>query len=504
MKTLLYALTMVCAAPMQDAPRVSEQVDRKAFRTGVLHEGYRPELPTLYLIGDSTVKNSWDKGDDGLWGWGRPLAAHFDLARINVENQALGGTSSRSYLTGGHWERVLALVRRGDFVIMQFGHNDSGPAGSMRGNGDETTERAGSDGSLAEVHSYGWYLRKYVGSAKARGATPIILSLVARDIWKNGKVERSTDSYTKWAREAAEQSGAPFVDLNDLTATRFEKEGQVRTHTQLFGTNDHTHTTALGAAVNAETVATAIHSLTNCSLKNYLREKPLNAAIEEKSGPQLVVIIGDSTVANYPATKPARGWGMYIQERFNSGVVISNLAANGRSTKTFIEEGRWKTALALKPDYVLIQFGHNDSHAKEKHEATDAATDFSGFLRTYIDEARDAGAVPILVTPMLRRNYTAAGKLDDILQPYADAMKTVAAEKNVSLIDLHADSRTYYEGLGAEKVATLASEPTDKTHFNEIGARAMAKLVLKELPRVAPALGKEMLAEKQNDLGTVR
>ena len=270
MKTLLYALTMVCAAPMQDAPRVSEQVDRKAFRTGVLHEGYRPELPTLYLIGDSTVKNSWDKGDDGLWGWGRPLAAHFDLARINVENQALGGTSSRSYLTGGHWERVLALVRRGDFVIMQFGHNDSGPAGSMRGNGDEATERAGSDGSLAEVHSYGWYLRKYIAETKAKGATPIVCSLVPRNDWADGKVRRDTGYYATWAAEAARQGGAAYIDLNAAIAERYDRLGQEAV--KPFFPKEHTHTGWEGAMLNAQCVADGVKRLIECELRNYLVE----------------------------------------------------------------------------------------------------------------------------------------------------------------------------------------------------------------------------------------
>jgi len=463
--------------------------------------------PTLFLVGDSTMNNS----TKGQMGWGKPIANHFDTNRIAVVNKARGGRSSRTYFTEQLWDEVAAQLKLGDFVLIQFGHNDNGPMdtdrarASIKGNGDESRVVTNkTTGKIETVHSYGWYLRRYIGDAKAKGATPVVLSLVARDIWKNGKVERATDSYTKWAREAAEQGGAAFMDLNDLTATRFEKEGQLRTHTQLFGTNDHTHTTPLGAVVNAETVAAGLRALTNCTLKDFLREKPLGAATDEKSGPQLVVVVGDSTVANYAAEKPARGWGMYVQERFRPGVVVSNLAANGRSTKTFIEEGRWKAALALKPDYVLIQFGHNDSHAKEKHEATDAATDFSGFLRNYVDEARDAGAVPVLVTPMLRRNYTADGKLDDILQPYADAMRAVAAEKNAPVIDLHSASRALYERLGPLEVAKLASEEKDKTHFNEAGARAMAKLVLKELPRVAPALAKEMLVETENDLGTVR
>jgi lysophospholipase L1-like esterase len=208
-----------------------------------------------------------------------------------------------------------------------------------------------------------------------------------------------------------------------------------------------------------------------------------------------VALIGDSTMANYAANKPARGWGMYVQERFKSSVSVSNLAANGRSTKTFIKEGRWAKTLALKPDYILIQFGHNDSHAREKPESTDAATDYQTNLVQYVSEARAIGAVPVLVTPMLRRTFTPDGKLDDALQPYAEAMKAVATKEKVALIDLHAASRALYEKLGPAGTATLASESTDTTHFNEQGARAMADLVLSELPKVAPALGGLMVSK---------
>jgi len=149
----------------------------QTFRTGVLHPEYNPQLPTLFLIGDSTVKNSWDKGSDGLWGWGKPLESYFDRSRINVENQALGGTSSRSYIMQGHWERVLALVKPGDYVMMQFGHNDGGGAangrGSLRGNGDATQEVSNRE-VYETVHTYGWYIRKYVADTNAKGATPIV------------------------------------------------------------------------------------------------------------------------------------------------------------------------------------------------------------------------------------------------------------------------------------------------------------------------------------------
>ncbi len=198
--------------------------------------------------------------------------------------------------------------------------------------------------------------------------------------------------------------------------------------------------------------------------------------------PLRLAIIGDSTVCNYPPTEAnhRHGWGMHIGEYFNDQLTVSNWARSGRSTKTFINEGWWAKTLAEKPDIVLIQFGHNDSHAPTNPEATNAATDFRDYLRKYIDETRAIGGVPVLVTPMCRRTAT------DSLIPYAEAMKAVAAEKHVAWIDLHASSAKLYAQLGP--TATKELEGGDTTHFNEKGARAMARLVMDELPTAAPQL----------------
>ena len=207
-----------------------------------------------------------------------------------------------------------------------------------------------------------------------------------------------------------------------------------------------------------------------------------------------IVIIGDSTVCDYPPEHACRGWGQFIAEHFKDTVRVANHAAGGRSTKSFIAEGRWKRALDEKPDFVLIQFGHNDSHAKERPEATDAATDYRDFLRRYVDESRAAKATPIFITPMYRRTFDADGKLQDILQPYADAMKAVAAEKKVPLIDLHTSSGALFRQLGKEHCPELANSPTDFTHFNEKGARAMTDLVMNELPGTDARLAAELRA----------
>lgn len=227
------------------------------------------------------------------------------------------------------------------------------------------------------------------------------------------------------------------------------------------------------------------------------RQADQSSAIEPS--PLRVVIIGDSTVCEYPATNACRGWGQFIQGYFSDTVRVINLARSGRSTKTFIKEGLWAKALAEKPDLVLIQFGHNDSHDPAKPEATAAATDYRDYLRRYLAESRAAGAKPVLVTPMYRRTFDDAGKLTDILQPYADAMKAVAAETGTPLIDLHAASGKLFAELGPDRSAAFANATGDRTHFNEAGARAMAKLVMAELPQQVPEL-KPRLADAAKPL----
>lgn len=201
-----------------------------------------------------------------------------------------------------------------------------------------------------------------------------------------------------------------------------------------------------------------------------------------------LVIVGDSTVCNWPTNDSRRGWGMYIQDYFQPGLKVINLAKSGRSTKTFIKEGLWAAALKAKPAYVLIQFGHNDSHDPAKPEATDANTTYKGFLHQYIDDCRAIGAKPVLVTPMCRRTFEPDGRLKDALLPYVEAMKEVAREMHVPVVDLHTASARLFERLGPAGSEKLANKPADQTHFNEKGARAMAALVMQQLPEVEPAL----------------
>lgn len=209
-----------------------------------------------------------------------------------------------------------------------------------------------------------------------------------------------------------------------------------------------------------------------------------------------IALIGDSTVCSYPEKGRLRGWGQLLPEFLAPGVKVLNEALSGASTKTFPSE-RWAKVCAAKPDYILIQFGHNDSHAKGKPESTDAATDYRDNLRRYVREAREAGAEPVLVTPVRRRTFRDDGKLTNELAPYSDAMKAVAQELKVKVVDLHETSGELYNRLGEAGSTgfTLnfrdnADRPgaPDRTHFVEEGARAMARLVADDLRGIDPRL----------------
>jgi len=220
-----------------------------------------PKLPTVFLVGDSTVK----VGTAGQTGWGEVVGHHFNLARVNLANYARGGRSSRTFQTEGLWIRTLSAMRRGDFVLIQFGHNDGGelfettrPRGSLPGTGADTREGTVALTQTFEVvHTFGWYLNRYVADARERGATPILCTLVPRGRWADGRIIR--EPYAAWTREIATTTHAPLLDLNEIIAKHYETLGPEKV-AALFA-DAGTHTTPDGAALSASLVASGIKSL---------------------------------------------------------------------------------------------------------------------------------------------------------------------------------------------------------------------------------------------------
>lgn len=236
--------------------------------------------PTLYIIGDSTVKNGSGKGQDNLWGWGSFVQEHFDTTRIHLENHAIGGRSSRTFITEGRWDKILANLKAGDFVLMQFGHNDNSAVndttrarGTIKGIGEEVEEI---DNLLTKkhevVHSYGWYMRKYVDETRAKGAIPIICSPVPRNSWKEGKIAAPEAGQRQWAAAVANSNGAYYIDLYGSIGARYEAAGEEKVKTEYFTTKDNTHTNEVGAKLNAVMVAEGVKSLKKCPLVKYLKK----------------------------------------------------------------------------------------------------------------------------------------------------------------------------------------------------------------------------------------
>ncbi len=243
-----------------------------------------PKLPTLYIVGDSTLKS-----DAPLRGWGQEMSQFFDPNKINVVNRAIGGRSSRTFQNEGRWDKVLAEIKPGDFVIIQFGHNDVGkyddPAAkerpSIHGEGEETLEVTKLNGTKETLHTFGWYMRKYGSDVKAKGATAIFCSMVPHKDWQDGKIIRKeSETFVKWTENAAEASGAAYINLNEAVAQRFEKFGAEKV--EMFFADKRTHSTPAGALLNAEIVVGNLRALKNPKLSGYLSEK--GRKIEKISG----------------------------------------------------------------------------------------------------------------------------------------------------------------------------------------------------------------------------
>lgn len=239
----------------------------------------RPAPVCLYIIGDSTVKTGSGKGENGQWGWGSILPQYFDTTRISILNHAIGGRSSRTFVSEGRWDKVLSELKKGDYVLMQFGHNDSSPVndtlrarGTIKGLGEESEEIDNMITHKHEtVHTYGWYMRKYVDEAKAKGAIPIICSPIPRNSWENGRIVRPTDSYPQWAQAVAKSNGAFFIDLYERVARAYDPTPPTEVKQQYFTPADDTHTSRQGAVLNAKILVEGIRDLKKCGLKKYLK-----------------------------------------------------------------------------------------------------------------------------------------------------------------------------------------------------------------------------------------
>ncbi|TRZ45421.1 rhamnogalacturonan acetylesterase [Robertkochia solimangrovi] len=456
-------------------------------------------LPTVYTVGDSTVKNGHGDGAGGLWGWGDFIGQFLDTTKVHVENHALGGTSSRTFIQKGLWNPVRDSLKPGDYVLIQFGHNDDGPInddfrarGTIKGIGEESEEIDNMlTGEHEIVHTYGWYIRKIIRETLDNGGIPIVMSPIPRNKWENGKVPRNNESYGLWAKKIAEQEGALFIDLNDKMANRMEAIGEKDIYGKLFYHKDHTHTSAGGAIVAATIIAESVKQ-SDSSLKKYLLEEP-EIVYPKKTR---IFLTGDSTVARN-GDSLAVGWGVALPKYVDTfRLQVINRARGGRSTRTYFNEGLWKgVADSLKKgDYVFIQFGHNDGGYIDKpkyrgsiqgvSDSTIVVTKEDGteeevhsygwYMKTFIREAKDKGAIPVVFSH-IPRNEWENGHVERADQSYGKWAKLAAEEAGACFIDLNDSIAVAYEKIGPEKIANFF--PKDHTHTDGMGAIFNAGIV---------------------------
>ncbi len=448
--------------------------------------------PTLFMIGDSTVKNGKGNGAGGLWGWGDFIGQFLDTTKINVENHALGGTSSRTFQDKGLWNTVLNKLKKGDYVLIQFGHNDDGAIndslrarGTIKGIGNETQEI---DNILTKkheiVHSYGWYIQKVIREAKSKGAIPIVCSPIPRNDWKDGKVPRNDTSYGLWAKQIAEKEKVTFINLNEKMALEMEKSSEEKVTGTYFYKKDHTHTSAKGAVLSASIIIKELKNSKN-SLKNYILKNPkIVLPVKNK-----VFLIGDSTMADN-GNPYAVGWGVVFPKYCDTTrIEVINKAKGGRSSRTFDYEGLWdEVKNQLQPgNFVLIQFGHNDAGAVDKEKfrgslkgsgdetqevirpdgSKEIVHTFGWYMTKFIREAKAKGAIPIVLS-LTPRNEWPNDKVERRTDTYIKWSKEIAEKENVFYIDLSEAVAQKYEALGKEKVKVFF--PKDHTHTGIEGA----------------------------------
>ncbi|UKK51743.1 GDSL-type esterase/lipase family protein [Prevotella sp. E13-17] len=497
--------------------------------------------PVLYLIGNSTMRNGTKgNGSNGQWGWGYFANKYFDESKITVENQALGGMSTRTFYTD-LWPAVRDALKPGDWVIVSIGHNDNGEffdqkrARAVIPGVDPDTLYVGFNQRTQKtdtVYSYGAYLHRYISEIRAKGANPILMSLTPRDAYDDkGKIVRKPHSM--WAAYMAAVEGVPYVDLNERSGQKLDSYSHWKEQYHFLG--DKIHTSKFGAEMNARSAAEGLWESQNPQLKPLQammkNVEPEVYRVDRSSGKPAVFFTGDSTVKNADKEEDGMwGWAAQASTVFDeSKITLVNAARAGRSTRSFIREGLWdKVYNSLQPgDFVTIQFGHNDicpiTDAKARgvipgtkdtlhvyhldNDTYEVVYSFGWYLKKMIDDVREKGATPILVS-LTPRNEWPGGKVERRDDSYGRWYREVVAETGVEFVDMHnisadfLDKKFAVKKLPADKAKAQAKMAQikekagakyfkkDHTHASKLGAQMNAQSMAKGLRANASELAK--------------
>jgi lysophospholipase L1-like esterase len=439
----------------------------------------------IELVGDSTQTRSA--------GYGLGFCANL-TPDVNCINDAKGGASTRTYYKEGYWAKALA--DKPDYMLIQFGHND-----------EETSQHLPRETNLQT--EYPANLKRYVEEARAHGIIPILVTPLTRRYYgADGKIHSDLLAHSEAMKKVAGEEKTPLIDLqgdsiaylDTLTEAQASALGITKKDAEGNTVPDKTHLNAEGSYVFGRIVAVDLSKAVP-ALAQYVR--PVAAKLPPDlertvailhGAPVKIVLAGDSTVNN------GGGWGPGFCALMTPNVQCVNLARNGRSSKSYYDEGVWQSVLAEHGDYILIQFGHNDMPGKGPARETDPGTTYAANMRRYIEQARAEGARPVIVTSLSRRNYK-DGQLVEDLAAYANAAKRVAEEEQVPVIDLNAASVRLLKTMTQEQADQFdavghpdaaGGNALDRTHLNAHGSEVFGRMVADDLARVCPELGPDV------------
>jgi lysophospholipase L1-like esterase len=485
MTAAVLAVTAFCATlamAQGDPPRAFDAATAAARAPGTTLR--------IDLIGDSTQTNNA--------GYGRGFCANV-TAQVDCVNMAKGGASTKTFREQGLWER--SLQTRPDYMLLQFGHNDL-----------ESKDHLPRQTTMAEYEAN---LRRYIEEARAAGIKPVLVTPLTRRYFQaDGKIHSDLTAHADTMKRVAAEMNVPLIDLHRDSIAYLDGAGEKTGNTLAITKKDDdgktifdkTHLDWKGSYAFGRIVAVDMGKAVP-ELAKYVRPEAASLPPEGvkamkiiEGGPVKIVLVGDSTV------NAEGGWGKGFCAVMTPNVTCVNDALNGRSSKSFIDEGAWKKALEDHGDYYLIQFGHNDMKGKGPERETDPETTFAANIRRYIHDAQAIGAVPVVVTSLSRRNYK-DGVLVEDLNDYSAAARRVGMEENVTVIDLNAMSVKLLEAMtqtqadefnatGHEDArAENKKSVVDRTHLNPRGQALFGRMVADTLVRTQVELGPDVVGE---------
>lgn len=493
-------------------------------------------ITRIYLAGDSTVKYYGD--DNTIGGWGEYLQYYFN-DNVDIHNMAEGGRSTRSYINQGRLDEITDEIRQGDYLFIQFGHNDERTDDPARvehsvvlGEADEngvyptipaikqpTPQRIidfykdtdypyGKEFYPYESGTFKWYLSQYVKAARDKGAKPVLITPVCRVFFdSDGKIvphHGDDNGYVKAVLQVAEEMDCEYVDMFEITKNLYESYGVMVTQSlqnvKEDGSMDLTHYNKFGANIVTSKLIAALDEQ-GLPVAKETRASNKSVSKTDDMREASLYVVGDGysakAVDNDDYLVEYDGWGNYLSKYLSDKITVKNLAVDGASAKSYIDESNYKTLMDTvnEGDYVMINFGKTDGSKANTDDVlnkySDPATgkEVKGSFKYYMYEyyikpLKEKKAVPIIITPSASRSYDINGNVNDTVGLYDDALKELVVEEQLYFVDLTALSAELYTNMGQEggKVLNaINSKGMDNNHYSKFGADTVAKHILSSM-----------------------